>query len=724
MPFVLILFFSYFDSLIIYSQGSNITAISSGKKFKNLSDDTIRIFFLDSLKPYLYLLSEVGNNYPPSYRLDSFNLNEIGYRKITVGDVDNDSLLDIIISKVQPPYFLKRLYFQNNSLRSERIDSVSLPIMNILLADIDNDGKDEVFYFTYDKLKMAKRENNYWRLTEILTNLYQSEDYGLSFGNFDNQSNEGELACVINPYGTSRYKLLKINYFNNNFDTATIFERDHFLHKLTIDDFDNNWEGKEIALTGIYSSRPILFEIYGFGDSFHYSTILSSNVIGEGYNDVKVDDFYSLNNGKEILLIATKQTWNFLFLIYQENNIWQIETIFSQHLSPYSPLKSLLIGDFWQNRQYNKEILFFNFNKIYLLYQSKGRPTILEIDNHPKIPQRNEGVIVKAKVRYPYLNEIYDTLYYSLNDTFNFQYKLKDSFSLIDSTFYYSFPPYDTNNKIFYYLKVKTPYGEIIKSPLKFYEIAYPRKIKEIQYTNDPQGISPDTNKYVATYGIVTAVFGNKFFIEERPKSFWNGIFVIKRGNLARVNMGDSIFLIGKVKELNKLTTIYCDADSGGRLVILSNNLPLVDTYPTAINLLAESLESKLILLDSLYFLDSGNFSPNSFYWAYNLRGERIRIKIEGESEIPGMVIPLGLVEIIGNLGEDLPGYYLLPRLRSDFIIITGIKENKKEILTNKEKKIYNILGDKVKEKKLKRGIYFIKENKGFKKIVIKLRVR
>jgi hypothetical protein len=718
MAFILILF-SYFDSLVIYSQGNNITALVSGKRFKNYADDTLRIFFLDSLKPYLYLLSEVGDNYPPHYRLDSFNLNEVGYRKIAVGDVDNNSLLDIIIGKVRFPYFLKRLYFQNNSLIIERIDSTSLPITNILLADIDNDRKEEVFYFTYNSLKMAKRENNYWRLTNILINLWQNEDYGISFGNFDNQSNEKELACLINPYGTSLCKLLKINYFNNNFDTTTIFERNHLLQKLIVGDFDNDWEGEEIALTGIYRSCPILFEVYGIGDSFYYSTISSSNIIGEIYNDVKFGDFYSLNMGNELLTISTKSNYNFLFIFYKENNLWQMETIFSQRLWPYLPLKSLLVGDFWSARRYNDEILFFNANKIYLFYQSKGRPTILEIDNHPKIPQRNEGVIVKAKISYSSLNEIYDTLYYSLNDTFNFQPKLKDSFSLIDSTFYYSFPPYDTNNQIFYYLQIRTPYGERAKSSLKSYKICYPRRIKEIQYTNDPQGISPDTNKYVATYGIVSGVFGNKFFMEERPKSFWNGIFVIKKGNLERVNMGDSIFLIGKVKELNRLTTIYCDYDSGGRLAILLNNLPLVDTYKTTINLLAESLESKLLLLDSLYFLDSGNFLPNRFYWAYNLRGERIRIKIEEESEIPGMAIPLGLVRIIGNLGEDLNQYYLIPRWRNDFIIITGIKEEKSEkIFINKNKKIYNIFGGKVKEKRLRRGIYFIKEDTKFKKII------
>lgn len=719
--FLFLFILSYFDSLIIYNRGNNLVALNSSKNFKSIYDDTIRIFFLDSLKNFLFAFKEIENNYPPRYYLDSFYINEGGYRKLAIGDIDNDSIIDIIIGRSHSPYFLKRLYWENNSLRIERIDSTEMPITNILLCDIDNDNRDEIFYFTYNKLKMAKKLNNNWLIREILINLNQ-RDYGIGFGNFDRESEEKEIACIIQPYGNpTLFKLLRINYQNNNFDTFTILESNYLrFQNLAIDDFDNNWDGEEIGLIGYSSSGPRCGEVYGYRDSWNYLDILTSNVPVKRYNDIKIGDFYSLNNGKEILIIDGEGVWNYLLMIYKNNAFWQVETIFRQNVIPYFPIKSLIIGDFYKERRLNKEILFNTYNKIYLLYESKKEPIISEIDNYPKIPTSKEGVVIKAKVIYSEIEEIIDTLYYSINDTLNFTCKLKDSFSLRDSSFYYSFPSFDTNNKIFYYLKLRTPYGHIINSFLKSFEISYERKIREIQYTNDPQGISRDTNKYVNLLGIVSGVFGNRFFIEERPKGFWNGIYVYRkrRDSLPNLNIGDSIFLLGKVKEINNLTTIFCDYDSGGRLIILERNLPLVDTFQTEIGLISESLESKLLIFDSLYFLDRGIFYGNNIYNAYNQRNEIIKIKIDFESEIPGMAIPEGLVKIIGNLIQEGDNYLLLPRLRSDFINITGLMEDKKLVIKKEKERVYNIFGQKVKEKKIKKGIYFIKRDKGFKKFI------
>ncbi len=718
--------FSYFDSLIIYNRGSNLVALNSSKNFKSIYDDTIRIFFLDSLKVFLFSFKEIANNYPPRYHLDSFYIHEEGYRKLAIGDIDNDSKIDIIIGRSHFPYFLKRLYWENNSLRIEKIDSTSMPITNILLCDIDNDNRDEIFYFTSDKLKMAKKINNNWLIREILINLNQ-RDYGIGFGNFDRESEEKEIACIIQPYSNpTLFKLLRINYRNNNFDTFTIFQSNYLrFQNLAVSDFDNNWEGEEIGMIGYSSRGPRCAEIYGYGSSWNYLEILTSNVPVKRYNDIKIDDFYSLHNGKEILIIDGEGVWNYLLMIYQDNSLWQVETIFRQNIISYFFIKSLIIGDFYKERRLNKEILFYTSNKIYLLYESKREPIIYEIDNYPKIPTSQEGVIVKAKVIYSEINEIIDTLYYSINDTLNFNYKLKDSFSLRDSSFYYSFPPFDTNNKIFYFLKLRTPYGHIINSQLKSYEVSYKRKIREIQYTNDPQGVSRDTNKYVNLFGIVSGVFGNRFFIEERPKGFWNGIYVYRkrRDSLPNLNIGDSIFLIGKVKEISNLTTIFCDYDSGGRLIILERNVPLVDTFKSEINFISESLESKLLIFDSLYFLDRGIFYGNNIYNAYNQRNEMIKIKIDFESEIPGMAIPEGLVKIIGNLIEEGNNYLLLPRLRSDFITITHLTEDRKGIIKKEKEKekvynIYNIFGQKVKERKIKKGIYFIKKSENFKKFI------
>lgn len=71
------------------------------------------------------------------------------------------------------------------------------------------------------------------------------------------------------------------------------------------------------------------------------------------------------------------------------------------------------------------------------------------------------------------------------------------------------------------------------------------------------QDESPYVDQTVVTYGIVTGVFGNNFFMEEQPGGAWHGIYVY-RGNTSDpvVTRGDSLRVTATVSEFYGMTEL------------------------------------------------------------------------------------------------------------------------------------------------------------------------
>ena len=88
--------------------------------------------------------------------------------------------------------------------------------------------------------------------------------------------------------------------------------------------------------------------------------------------------------------------------------------------------------------------------------------------------------------------------------------------------------------------------------------------IMEIQGQSDT---SPYEGQIVVTTGVVTAVFGNNFFLEEQPGGAWHGIYVYRGGvSDPPVAVGDSLLITGTVSEYYGMTEITNIVD----LVVLS----------------------------------------------------------------------------------------------------------------------------------------------------------
>ncbi len=196
--------------------------------------------------------------------------------------------------------------------------------------------------------------------------------------------------------------------------------------------------------------------------------------------------------------------------------------------------------------------------------------------------------------------------------------------------------------------------------------------IYDIQYTTDSSGISPYIHDTVITYGIVTAVFGNNFFMEERPGGPWHGIYVFRSYiSDPPVRIGDSVKVESIVHEywyLTELAPRYY-----GYVEVLDSNLALPGTtVVTVAEINQEQHEGMLARVDSVYFVESGTFSTEEYHIVSADGQDTAILFIKSGTDIPGNPIPTGIISVVGIISQ-YSHYEILPRMMSDFITTEDI---------------------------------------------------
>jgi len=190
--------------------------------------------------------------------------------------------------------------------------------------------------------------------------------------------------------------------------------------------------------------------------------------------------------------------------------------------------------------------------------------------------------------------------------------------------------------------------------------------IYDIQYTTDPSGTSPMVGDTVLTYGIVTGIFENNFFIEERPGGAWHGIYVYRGYNSSpTVSIGDSVSVTGIVSEYYNLTEIGCNYY--GEVTVLASGLQLPDTTEITIaDMSQEKYEGMLAIIRDVYFVESGVFEGNTAYHIYDENGDTGIVYVKTASSAVGTTIPTGITNVVGNMSQFSSHYEIFPRAPED----------------------------------------------------------
>ncbi len=702
------------DTLSLFSSPFPLGKVLITRKLKGEMDDTARIFFSDT--SFAYLLTDTARFYPIKLRAEVLGRIGRGYSLVDAGDLDGDGREDLILTRNIPPYNILRFYWSGAFWQREEIGQAGEMIYDLTVGDCDNDGKKEILLGGYNSLKICRFTISGWEVVPILTNT--GEIKGVTIGNFDPTASGREIGATF-----SGGKVKRIHWNGREWDTVTIFSNSNLsLGKILSGDFDRASFGEEICVVNRRQPQTFgcLYEIY-------YSGGFASRIIfrptGEPtYTDLSIGNFYDANPGNELVAVTDYGLPNHCRIVYGSGNNWQNAVIFSVGERVFYGVK---VGDANRHRLYNEEILTTVSQRLYLLQQYKPYPPVITNISQPPFPLPGETLRISCKIYTPNdsLRYISDTLYFSRRGS-TFYPVLKDTFSEADSIFFYTIPPGDSGERFFYYIKAFNRFGRFSQSPTKTLNIGLIRQIREIQYTTDPQGRSPDTNKWVITTGVVSGIFRNNFFVEERELPSWKGIFITS--DLPPPQTGDSVKISGRVLEINNLTTIRMSFDSGSSIVIYRRGIPLLPQL-VRIPEITESLEGVLGKLDTLHFKARGFFEGNQEYWAYSLsESESILVRIEEATNIPGMVIPETPFMITGNIAQSGFNFQILPRCRNDFLIYPpGIKEMGSGFVHQREKdrqtiELFDALGRKVRGNRLSGGVYLIKKKGGYKVVIIR----
>lgn len=130
------------------------------------------------------------------------------------------------------------------------------------------------------------------------------------------------------------------------------------------------------------------------------------------------------------------------------------------------------------------------------------------------------------------------------------------------------------------------------------------------------------------------------------------------------VNRGDSITVSGPLIEFAGLLEISPAANvtNHGPAVVMPAPLQIPITSAS------EALESQLMQIDNVTFVQTGNFGGGSSTVQVTDGTNTFDIRVNGSTNIAGTAIPTGPVSIVGPLGQYNANYQLVPRDLNDII--------------------------------------------------------
>ncbi len=126
--------------------------------------------------------------------------------------------------------------------------------------------------------------------------------------------------------------------------------------------------------------------------------------------------------------------------------------------------------------------------------------------------------------------------------------------------------------------------------------------IYDIQYTEDPSGNSPSMNQVETTKGVVAAVNGDKFWLQDGAGA-WNGVYVYYTTTPGPAR-GDSVWVTGTVIEYNELT----EFSPVTNMTIINSDNTITDAVVATGNVGAEDYEGVLVTVTGVCTNDDYGF--------------------------------------------------------------------------------------------------------------------
>ncbi|MGB7054775.1 MAG: hypothetical protein WBE28_05605, partial [bacterium] len=195
---------------LLWEGTATLREIAIGTMIKGVTDDTIRLFTIQSAAPRQALLfsdtsSSSATPMENRWSLDTLYEGADGYYSAGIGDVDRDGDNDLIFGRSSSPYKLMWRYWTGTGWNTD--DTVICEITgtgymyDMAIGDADNDGNaDDIIFTTYRSVMRAWWNGSSWD-TLRLWDGDGSTCYGVAIGDFDATHAGNEIVTVT--YGAS-----------------------------------------------------------------------------------------------------------------------------------------------------------------------------------------------------------------------------------------------------------------------------------------------------------------------------------------------------------------------------------------------------------------------------------------------------------------------------------------------------------------------------------------
>jgi hypothetical protein len=347
---------------LLWEGNATLREIAIGTKIKGVTDDTIRLFTVQSASPRQALLftdTSSSSTTPMENRwlLDTLYTADDGYYSAEIGDVDRDGDNDLIFGRSSSPYKLMWWYWTGTGWNTD--DTVICEISgtaymyDIAIGDADNDGNpDDVIFTAYQAVMRAWWNGSSWD-TLTLWSGDASTCYGVAIGDFDASHTGNEIVTVT--YGGTVMGITW-NSAMSTWDTATIYTpaAAWHLYDVEVGDFDSGHAGEEIAVANggtIASTEGAIIEIYGSSGTGWSTRPLYTPSGSEYPRELAIGDCLDENAGDEIVYASSTSPYE-ARVVYGSGTTWDNQAIFTPGGTSYG----VAVGDVDQYRADNDEI--------------------------------------------------------------------------------------------------------------------------------------------------------------------------------------------------------------------------------------------------------------------------------------------------------------------------------------------------------------------------------
>lgn len=204
--------------------------------------------------------------------------------------------------------------------------------------------------------------------------------------------------------------------------------------------------------------------------------------------------------------------------------------------------------------------------------------------------------------------------------------------------------------------------------------------ISEAKIDQNNDYIPDNIDQTVMVIGVITSPnfsLNGQYFLQDKSA----GLLLQEENFAIDLNLGDSVAVIGKIKQYHGLTAI--EPESAGDAVILNSANPL-DTLKLNINQIDESYEGMLVSVLNVKIINPENWpaqgSDGSGIIIFDGR-DTLEVMIDKETELDGWTPPSGHIHLVGLVDQNSQNsppddnYRIRPRYVSDFIILTEIEK-------------------------------------------------